>query len=166
MVLQLEKRLKKGKWWIVVRVNFDWAGSKVHWSRRWKHERTEPEKSLLSLSLSSCAGDCPAPDGQCLPHSGKEPILWLRPMRPLACRNAANNTVAIALKESTDATSNPERLCQLQESRQNAFPFYSARNCIASAVLATAIPSVCPSVCPSVRLSVCHTPVLCQNDGT
>ena len=41
--------------------------------------------------------------------------------------------------------------------------FYSARNaCIASAVLATAIPSVRPSVCPSVR----HTPVLCQNDGT
>jgi len=33
--------------------------------------------------------------------------------------------------------------------------FYSARNArIASAVLATAIPSVC------------HTPVLCQNDGT
>ena len=32
--------------------------------------------------------------------------------------------------------------------------FYSVRNCIASAVLATAIPSVC------------HTPVLCQNDGT
>ena len=29
---------------------------------------------------------------------------------------------------------------------------------IASGVLATAIPSVC--------LSVCHTPVLCQNDGT
>jgi len=41
--------------------------------------------------------------------------------------------------------------------------FYSARNVrIASAVLATAI----PSVCLSVRLSVCHTPVLCQNDGT
>ena len=40
--------------------------------------------------------------------------------------------------------------------------FYSARNCIASAVLATAIPSVCPSVC----LSDCHTTVLCQNDGT
>ena len=40
-------------------------------------------------------------------------------------------------------------------------PFYSARNArIASAVLATAI----PSVCLSVRLSVCHTPVLCQND--
>jgi len=38
--------------------------------------------------------------------------------------------------------------------------YYSARNArIASAVLATAIPS---SVCPSVR----HTPVLCQNDGT
>jgi len=37
--------------------------------------------------------------------------------------------------------------------------FYSARNArIASAVLATAIPSVC--------LSVRHTPVLCQNDGT
>ena len=31
---------------------------------------------------------------------------------------------------------------------------------IASAVLATAIPSVCPSVC----LSVCHTLVLCQNN--
>ena len=45
--------------------------------------------------------------------------------------------------------------------------FYSARNAgIASAVLATAIPSVCPSVCPSVRPSVRHTPVLCQNDGT
>ena len=41
--------------------------------------------------------------------------------------------------------------------------FYSARNArIASAVWATAIPSVCLSVCPSV----CHTPVLCQNDGT
>jgi len=38
-----------------------------------------------------------------------------------------------------------------------------ARNArIASAVLATAI----PSVCPSVHLSVRHTPVLCQNDGT
>jgi len=37
--------------------------------------------------------------------------------------------------------------------------FYSARNArIASAVLATAI--------PSVRLSVRYTPVLCQNDGT
>jgi len=37
--------------------------------------------------------------------------------------------------------------------------FYSARNArIASAVSATAIPSVC--------LSVRHTPVLCQNDGT
>ena len=33
---------------------------------------------------------------------------------------------------------------------------------IASAVVVTAI----PSLCPSVRLSVCHTPVLCQNDGT
>jgi len=33
---------------------------------------------------------------------------------------------------------------------------------VASAVLATAI----PSVRPSVRLSVCHTPVLCQNDCT
>jgi len=43
--------------------------------------------------------------------------------------------------------------------------FYSVRNArIASAVLATAIPSVCLSVRPSVRLSVCHTPVLCQND--
>jgi len=37
--------------------------------------------------------------------------------------------------------------------------FTARRNaCIASAVLATAIPSVCPSVC--------HTPVLCHNDGT
>jgi len=34
--------------------------------------------------------------------------------------------------------------------------FYSARNdLIASAVLATAIPSVCPSVCPSVRRRYC-----------
>jgi len=40
-----------------------------------------------------------------------------------------------------------------------AIDFYSARNArIASTVLATAIPSVC--------LSVRHTPVLCQNDGT
>jgi len=38
---------------------------------------------------------------------------------------------------------------------------FTARR-IASAVLATAIPSVRLSVCPSVR----HTPVLCQNDGT
>ena len=39
------------------------------------------------------------------------------------------------------------------------FRFYSARNAgIASAVVAMAI--------PSVRLSVCHAPVLCQNDGT
>jgi len=42
------------------------------------------------------------------------------------------------------------------------FGFYSAHNArIASAVLAAAIPSVL-----SVRLSVRHTPVLCQNDGT
>ena len=52
--------------------------------------------------------------------------------------------------------------------------FYSVRNAriaarnarIASAVLATAIPSVRLSVCRlSVCLSVRHTPVLCQNDG-
>ena len=37
--------------------------------------------------------------------------------------------------------------------------FTARRNArIASAVLATAIPSVCPSVC--------HTPVLCQNNST
>jgi len=48
----------------------------------------------------------------------------------------------------------------------NKLHFYSARNCIASAVLATAIPSVRLFVRPSVCLSVCHTPVLCQNDGT
>ena len=37
--------------------------------------------------------------------------------------------------------------------------FTARRNArIARAVLAIAIPSVCPSVC--------HTPVLCQNDGT
>jgi len=37
--------------------------------------------------------------------------------------------------------------------------FTARRNArIANAVLATAI--------PSVRPSVCHTPVLCQNDGT
>ena len=41
--------------------------------------------------------------------------------------------------------------------------FTARRNaCIASAVLATAI----PSVRPSISLSVCHTPVLCQNDCT
>jgi len=41
--------------------------------------------------------------------------------------------------------------------------FTARRNAlIASAVLATAIPSVRPSVCLSVR----HTPVLCQNYGT
>ena len=45
--------------------------------------------------------------------------------------------------------------------------FTARRNArIASAVLATAIPSVCLSVGPSVRLSVRHTPVLCQNGGT
>jgi len=38
---------------------------------------------------------------------------------------------------------------------------FTARR-IASAALVTAI----PSVCPSVRLSVRHTPVLCQSDGT
>ena len=43
--------------------------------------------------------------------------------------------------------------------KRRAISFYSARNArIASAVLATAI--------PSVFLSVRHTPVLCQNDGT
>jgi len=41
--------------------------------------------------------------------------------------------------------------------------FTARRNArIASVVLATAI----PSVRPSVRLSIRHTPVLCQNDGT
>jgi len=45
--------------------------------------------------------------------------------------------------------------------------FTARRNArIASAVLATEIPSVCLSVCPSVCPSVRHTPVLCQNDGT
>ena len=46
----------------------------------------------------------------------------------------------------------------------SSFHFFTAcRNArIASAVLATAI----PSVFLSVRPSVCHTPVLCQNDGT
>ena len=39
---------------------------------------------------------------------------------------------------------------------------FAARR-FASAVLAIAIPSVCPS---AVRLSVRHTPVLCQNEGT
>jgi len=37
--------------------------------------------------------------------------------------------------------------------------FYRATLC-SSAVLAV---DVCTSVCPSVSLSVCHTPVLCQN---
>jgi len=45
--------------------------------------------------------------------------------------------------------------------------FTARRNArIASAVLAIAIPSVSPSVRLSVCLSVRHTPVLCQNDGT
>jgi len=45
--------------------------------------------------------------------------------------------------------------------KQNVFT--ARRNArIASAVLATTIPSVRPSVC----LSVCHTLVLCQNDCT
>ena len=49
------------------------------------------------------------------------------------------------------------------EATKPDFSFYSARNArIASAVLATAVPSVRLSVCLSVR----HTPVLCQNDGT
>ena len=60
---------------------------------------------------------------------------------------------------------------QLPQRKIIYFHFYSARNArIASAVLATAIPSVRPSVRPSVCLFVClsvgHTPVLCQNDGT
>jgi len=47
------------------------------------------------------------------------------------------------------------------------FIFTARRNArIASAVLATAIPSVHPSVRLSVRTSVRHTLVLCQNDGT
>jgi len=50
---------------------------------------------------------------------------------------------------------------------QSLLIFTARRNAhIASTVLATAIPSVCLSVRPSVRPSVCHTPVLCQNDGT
>jgi len=45
--------------------------------------------------------------------------------------------------------------------RHTLYSFYSARNArIASAVLATAIPSVRLSVRLSVHLSVCHTPVL------
>ena len=41
----------------------------------------------------------------------------------------------------------------------NCHVFTARRNArIASAVLSTAIPSVCPSVC--------HTPILCQNDCT
>ena len=48
-----------------------------------------------------------------------------------------------------------------------AVTFTARRNArIASAVLAIAIPSACLSVRLSVRPSVCHTPVLCQNDGT
>jgi len=42
----------------------------------------------------------------------------------------------------------------------------NARNRIASAVLAIAIPSVRPYVRPSVCPPVRHTPVLCRNDGT
>jgi len=51
--------------------------------------------------------------------------------------------------------------------QHNIRNIYSARNArIASAVLATAIPSVRLSVGLSVCPSVRHTPVLCQNDGT
>jgi len=50
---------------------------------------------------------------------------------------------------------------QGHDTKSDIWQVFTARR-IASAVLATAIPSVCPSVCPSVS----HTPVLCQNDGT
>jgi len=61
----------------------------------------------------------------------------------------------------------PNQINSIKAMKETTLGFYSARNArIASAVLATAIPSVCPSVCLSVRPSVRHTPVLCQNDGT
>jgi len=45
-----------------------------------------------------------------------------------------------------------------RRTQESVLVFTARRNArIASAVLATAIPSVC--------LSVCHTPVLCKNDG-
>jgi len=48
--------------------------------------------------------------------------------------------------------------------------FFYLFTALCNAVLAMAFPSVCPSVSLSVRpfvhLSVRHTPVLCQNDGT
>jgi len=48
-----------------------------------------------------------------------------------------------------------------------ALVFTARRNArIAGAVLYSYGNSVCLSVRPSVCLSVCHTPVLCQNDGT
>ena len=49
-------------------------------------------------------------------------------------------------------------VCSMFTARRNAR--------IASAVLATAIPSVCQSVRLSVCPSVCHTQILCQNDST
>ena len=58
----------------------------------------------------------------------------------------------------------PAPLPQKGGQAPNFRPIFTVRRNarIASAVVATAI----PSLCPSVRLSVCHTPVLCQNDGT
>jgi len=53
-------------------------------------------------------------------QSGKEPITWLHSTRSMTCRKAANNPVIVTLDKSTDVTSTPEKLCQLQESRQNA----------------------------------------------
>ena len=60
-------------------------------------------------------------------------------------------------------TLNAAVYCAIVELLPNISIFTARRNArIASAVLATTIPSVCLFVCLSVR----HTPVLCQNDGT
>ena len=44
--------------------------------------------------------------------------------------------------------------------------FYSSPQCSHCKRCTSYGNSVCLFVCPSVRLSVCHTPLLCQNDGT
>jgi len=61
-----------------------------------------------------------------------------------------------------DCHSDDLNCCRDMES----FHFYSAPLCSHCKRCTSYSNSACLSVCLSVRLSVCHTPVLCQNDGT
>jgi len=89
------------------------------------------------------------------------PSINIRLIRAPACRRTSCPRLCLRAKYKYSNSS-----CVVEHDEWNVYvfsSFYSARNArIASALLATAIPSVCPSVCPSVR----HTPVLCQNGGT